>query len=66
VIVTAPALTVGGAPVSNPLKTSATVTATITFEFKSATTTGRTDVNAAYDFKNVSFTLNQVTQTGLS
>ena len=59
VVVTAPALTVGGTAVSNPLTSSQTVTATITFEFKSATT-GRSDVNATYNFNNVSFTLNQV------
>ncbi|MFP3461354.1 alternate-type signal peptide domain-containing protein [Arthrobacter globiformis] len=65
VVVTAPALTVGGVAVSNPLKTSKTVTATITFEFLS-TTTGRSDVTKSYNFGNVAFALNQVTQTGLS
>jgi len=59
VIVTAPALTVGGAPVNNPLTASTTVTATITFEFKSATT-GRSDVTKTYNFNDVSFTLDQV------
>ena len=67
VIVTDPVLTAGSpsAVVSNPLKTSTTVTATITFEFLS-TTTGRSDVTKAYNFGNVAFTLNQVTQPGLS
>ena len=59
VIVTAPALTVDGAAVSNPLRASTTVTATITFEFKSSTT-GRSDVTKTYNFNNVSFTLDQV------
>ena len=59
VIVTAPALTVDGAAVSNPLTASTTVTATITFEFKSSTT-GRSDVTKTYNFNNVSFTLDQV------
>jgi predicted ribosomally synthesized peptide with SipW-like signal peptide len=53
------------AVVSNPLTTSGTVTATITFEFKSATS-GRSDVTKTYNFGNVAFALNQVTQTGLS
>ncbi|MFE5839794.1 alternate-type signal peptide domain-containing protein [Arthrobacter sp. NPDC056493] len=65
VTVTGPALTVGGVAVSNPLKTTQTVTATITFEFLS-TTTGRSDVAKAYNFGNVAFNLNQITQTGLS
>ncbi|MFE4542240.1 alternate-type signal peptide domain-containing protein [Arthrobacter sp. NPDC056727] len=65
VIVTDPVLTVGGTVVANPLKTSQTVTATITFEFKS-TTTGRADVNQTYNFGNVGFTLNQITQSGLA
>ncbi|MFC9333855.1 alternate-type signal peptide domain-containing protein [Arthrobacter sp. NPDC057009] len=65
VAITAPALTVGGTPVNNPLKTSATVTATITFEFLSSTT-GRSDVGKSYNFGSVGFNLNQVTQTGLS
>jgi alternate signal-mediated exported protein len=65
VTVTDPVLTVGGNAVSNPLTTSGTVTATITFEFKS-TTTGRSDVNKTYNFGNVAFALNQVTQSGLS
>ena len=72
VAVTGPALTVAGTStaVSNPLRPlenegAQTVTATITFEFKS-TTTGRTDVNATHNFGNVGFTLTQITQTGLS
>ena len=65
VVVTDPVLTIGGNPVSSPLTTSGTVTATITFEFKS-TTTGRTDVTKTYNFGNVAFALNQITQTGLS
>lgn len=71
VTVTAPALTVGPTTaVANPLKptptgAAQTVTATITFEFLS-TTSGRTDVNATYNFNNVGFTLTQVTQAGLS
>jgi hypothetical protein len=47
------------------LKTSQKVTAKITFEFKWATA-GRDDVTAEYDFNEVSFTLNQITQPGLS
>jgi alternate signal-mediated exported protein len=50
---------VDGAAVSNPLTASTTVTATITFEFKSSTT-GRSDVTKTYNFNNVSFTLDQV------
>jgi alternate signal-mediated exported protein len=65
VTVTAPVLTVGDTAVSNPLTTSGTVTATITFEFKSGTT-GRSDVTKSYNFGSVAFTLNQITQTGLS
>ena len=68
VTVSAPALTVGVTPVSNPLVASAgtqTVTATITFEFLS-TTTGRADVNATYNFNNVAFQLTQIAQSGLS
>jgi alternate signal-mediated exported protein len=67
VVVTDPVLTSGSpsAVVSNPLTTSGTVTATITFEFKSATS-GRSDVTKTYNFGNVAFALNQVTQTGLS
>lgn len=69
VVVTAPVLTAGatgtGAPVVNPLKTTQQVTATITFEFLS-TTTGRGDVTKTYDFGNVAFTLQQITQPGLS
>ncbi|MFE5838384.1 alternate-type signal peptide domain-containing protein [Arthrobacter sp. NPDC056493] len=68
VTVSAPVLTAGtpSAVVTNPLTTSKTVTATITFAFKSATTTGRTDVGANYNFGNVAFTLQQITQPGLS
>jgi alternate signal-mediated exported protein len=67
VIVSDTVLTAGtpSAVVSNPLMTSKTVTATITFEFKAATT-GRADVNATYNFGNVSFTLEQITQDGLA
>jgi alternate signal-mediated exported protein len=67
VIVSAPVLTAGSpsAVVTNPLTTSKTVTATITFEFLS-TTTGRGDVTATYNFGNVAFTLQQITQPGLS
>ena len=67
VTVSAPVLTAGtpSAVVTNPLTTSKTVTATITFAFKSSTT-GRTDVGATYNFGNVAFNLNQITQTGLS
>ena len=54
-----------GTTVTNPLMTSKTVTATITFEFLS-TTTGRGDVTATYNFGNVAFTLQQITQPGLS
>ena len=71
VAVTGPALTVGGTStsISNPLVPAAdesaqTVTATITFEFKSATA-NRVDVNKTYNFGNVGFTLTQVTQSGL-
>jgi alternate signal-mediated exported protein len=65
VVVSGPVLTVGGVTVANPLTTSKTVTATITFEFLSSTT-GRADVNATYNFGNVAFTLQQITQPGLS
>ena len=65
VVVTDPVLKIGSTTVTNPLKTSATVTATITFEFKSSTT-GQADVNATYNFGNVAFTLNQITQEGLA
>jgi alternate signal-mediated exported protein len=65
VVVSAPALTIGSTPVANPLKTSQTVTATITFEFLSSTT-GRSDVTKTYNFGSVAFALNQVTQSGLS
>ena len=68
VSVSAPVLTVGEDPVSNPLTptgSAQTVTATITFEFLSSTA-GRADVNATYNFNNVGFTLTQVTQSGLS
>jgi alternate signal-mediated exported protein len=59
VTVTDPVLTVGDTAVSNPLTTSGTVTATITFEFKSGTT-GRSDVTKSYNFGSVAFTLNQI------
>jgi len=65
VVVSGPVLTVGGTTVANPLKTSKTVTATITFEFLS-TTTGRADVSKTYDFGSVAFTLQQITQPGLA
>lgn len=65
VVVTDPVLKVAGVTVTNPLRTSETVTATITFEFKAATT-GRADVNATYNFGNVAFTLQQITQDGLA
>ncbi|MFC9772392.1 MULTISPECIES: alternate-type signal peptide domain-containing protein [unclassified Pseudarthrobacter] len=68
VSVSAPALTLGGTAVANPLKptgSAQTVTATITFEFLS-TTTGRADTTASYNFNNVAFQLTQVAQTGLS
>jgi alternate signal-mediated exported protein len=68
VSVSAPALTVGGTAVANPLKptgSAQTVTATITFEFLSSTT-GRADTTASYNFNNVAFQLTQVTQAGLS
>ena len=70
VSVSAPALTVGGTDVANPLKPTPsaadqTVTATITFEFLSSTT-GRADTTASYNFNNVAFQLTQVTQSGLS
>lgn len=68
VTVSAPILTVNDEPVSNPLTPTGatqTVTATITFEFKS-TTANRADVNATYNFNNVGFTLTQVAHSGLS
>lgn len=65
VVVSGPVLTVGGVTVANPLKTSKTVTATITFEFLS-TTAARADVSKTYDFGNVAFTLQQITQNGLA
>jgi alternate signal-mediated exported protein len=68
VVVSPVALSVGAAPLANPLVASAgtqTVTATVTFEFKSSTTL-RDNVNATYNFNNVGFTLTQVTQSGLS
>jgi alternate signal-mediated exported protein len=61
-------LSVGATPLANPLVASAgtqTVTATVTFEFKS-TTTLRDDVNKSYNFNTVAFQLTQVTQSGLS
>lgn len=66
VIVSEPVLTMGDASVPNrltPTGDAQTVTATITFEFKAATT-GRTDVGATYDFNDVGFTLTQVNSTG--
>jgi alternate signal-mediated exported protein len=67
VTVTGPVLTAGSpsAVVTNPLTSTKTVTATITFEFLS-TTTGRSDVTKTYNFGNVAFNLNQITQPGLS
>ncbi|MBT2553639.1 alternate-type signal peptide domain-containing protein [Arthrobacter sp. ISL-5] len=65
VVVTDPVLKVAGVTVTNPLTTSKTVTATITFEFLS-TTTGRADVTATYNFGNVAFTLEQIMQDGLA
>lgn len=67
VSVSEPVLAVGGVEVENELVASAgtqTVTATITFEFLSATA-GRADVNATYNFNNVGFTLTQIAQSGL-
>ena len=67
VVVSDPVLTTGSPAtiVSGPLTSSKTVTATITFEFLSSTT-GRTDVTKTYNFGNVAFALQQVTQSGLS
>ena len=56
--VTGPKLEVDGVEVANFLKTSKTVTATITFEFLSATS-GQTAVNETYNFNGVTFTLAQ-------
>jgi alternate signal-mediated exported protein len=65
VVVSDPVLTnAAGAVLANPLTSSQNVTATITFEFKSATS-GRTDTTAEYNLGNVSFTLQQIAQTGL-
>lgn len=64
VIVSDTVLTAGGVAVANPLTASTQVTATITFEFKSGTT-ARSDVNASYNFGNVSFTLQQIARSGL-
>ena len=65
VTVTSPKLTdADGDVIANPLTTSQHVTASITFEFKSSTST-RTDVNASRNLGNVSFTLTQVQQSGL-
>lgn len=55
-------LTVGEDPVPatlTPTGATQAVRATITFEFKAATS-GRADVNATYNFNNVGFTLTQV------
>ncbi|MBT2515263.1 alternate-type signal peptide domain-containing protein [Arthrobacter sp. ISL-30] len=65
VAVTTPVLTSGGTVITNPLTTSKTVTATITFEFKSSAT-GRADTTASYDLGNVAFTLTQIQQPGLA
>jgi alternate signal-mediated exported protein len=67
VTVSEPVLTVGGVAVPTTLVESTgtqTVTATITFEFKS-TTSARDDVNKTYNFNAVGFTLTQVAQSGL-
>jgi alternate signal-mediated exported protein len=50
--------------IANPLTNSQDVTATITFEFKS-TTGAQADTEAIYNLGNVSFTLQQIAQTGL-
>jgi alternate signal-mediated exported protein len=50
--------------IANPLTNSQDVTATITFEFKS-TTEDRDNSSANYNLGNVSFTLQQIAQTGL-
>jgi alternate signal-mediated exported protein len=66
VTVTEPVLTVGEVTVPATLVESAgtqTVTATITFEFKSSTT-GRADVGKSYNFNSVGFTLTQVNSAG--
>jgi alternate signal-mediated exported protein len=68
--VTGPALTIGSVAVANPLvplsnEGAQTVTATITFEFMSSTS-NRVDVNKAYNFGSVGFTLTQIAQPGLS
>jgi alternate signal-mediated exported protein len=68
VTVSEPVLTAGSpsAVVTNPLTSSKTVTATITFEFLS-TTAGRTDVTKTYNFGNVAFALQQqIIAPGLS
>lgn len=60
--VSAPSLTINGQPVPNNLKASSgiqKVTATMTFEFLSATS-GRADVSKSYSFGNIKFTLQQV------
>ncbi|QHK20101.1 alternate-type signal peptide domain-containing protein [Pseudarthrobacter psychrotolerans] len=68
VVVTAPVLKIGATAVTNPLKPTGatqTVTATITFEFLS-TTQGRENINDTYNFADVKFVLQQITQPGLS
>jgi alternate signal-mediated exported protein len=71
VVVTDPALKVGTTDVANPLKPSTdgaatqTVTASITFEFL-ASTQARENVNDRYNFSDVKFVLQQVTQNGLA
>jgi alternate signal-mediated exported protein len=65
VVVSAPVLKGANNQVlANPLTTSQDVTATITFEFKS-TTGAQADTEAIYNLGNVSFTLQQIAQTGL-
>jgi alternate signal-mediated exported protein len=65
VVVSAPVLKGANNQVlANPLTTSQDVTATITFEFES-TTGAQADTEAIYNLGNVSFTLQQIAQTGL-
>ncbi|QDG62615.1 alternate-type signal peptide domain-containing protein [Pseudarthrobacter sp. NIBRBAC000502771] len=68
VVVSDPLLKIGAATVANPLKPTGAdqnVTASITFNFKSATP-GLENVKDTYNFADVKFTLQQVTQPGLS
>lgn len=65
VIVSDLVLTSEGTEIANPLTASQLVTATITFEFKSSTA-NRADVGQTYDFGQVAFNLQQVTQDGLA